>query len=81
MAFDIKGKMETVLLALITLIIIFNLIGNTADDVSDSMTDVCDSGFKLANLFNPNGIMGIVYMAGLLIAAISLALSIGKGVR
>jgi len=66
--------------AVIGLILLLLIIGNSAiiTLINNGLTAICDSGWPLANLFDPNnGVVPMLIVVGIFIGSIGLALGIG----
>jgi len=73
------GKIATgVITAILAIIIVFALVSGTAGTLVNSSTDVAGSGLPLAGLFSSNGIVLLIFMAGILLAVVGLAMKMGK---
>lgn len=68
--FDVSGKVTAIILSIIGIIVIFSILGATSTDLTSSADQVSASGLPLANLFSSNGIILLVFMAGILISLI-----------
>lgn len=64
---------------IVTFIVTFLLVGNTAGDITAAADNISGSGLPLASLFSSNGIVLLIFMAGLLISLASLAFGFAKG--
>lgn len=77
---DITKIVVGVVGLIVTFIVTFLLVGNTAPDLTTAADNISGSGLPLASLFSSNGIVLLIFMAGLLISLVSLAFGFaGKG--
>lgn len=74
----IKNIVVGLVLLIVAFIVTFQIVGSTAGDLSDAATNISTSGLPLASLFASNGIVMLVFMAGLLIALVVMAFSMVK---
>lgn len=79
MAVDIKNIITGVVILIVTIIVSFLLVGNTAGDLTDAADNISGSGLPLASLFSSSGVVLLVFMAGLLITLVVVSLSFAKG--
>ena len=75
---NVKGVIIGVVLLIVTIIVTFLIVGNTAPDITAAADNISGSGLPLANLFASNGVVLLVFMAGLLISIIIISLSLTK---
>lgn len=75
---NIKAVAGGLVIAIISIIIIMQIVGNTANDVVAGAGNVSSSGLPLASLFSSNGVVMLAYVAGILIAIVGLAFAVGK---
>ncbi len=61
---------------IVTFIVSFLLVGNTAGDLTAAADNISGSGLPLASLFSSNGIVLLIFMAGLLVSLVSIAFGI-----
>ena len=78
---NIEGLVVGVVLVIVAIIVIFNLVGASSSSLTTAATNISSSGLPLASLFAANGIVLLIFMAGILIAVISIALKMHKGGR
>lgn len=76
---NVKGVVTGVVLLIVTIIVSFLIVGSTAGDLTTATDNISGSGLPLASLFASNGVVLLVFMAGLLIAIVTIALSFAKG--
>ena len=72
---NVKSIIVGVIGLIITFIVTFLIVGNTAGDITSAADNISGSGLPLASLFSSNGIVLLVFMAGLLITLIGVALT------
>lgn len=68
-------------LLIVAIIVSFQIVGNTSGAVTTAADNISNSGLPLASLFSSNGVVLLVFMAGLLIAMVVLSMSFFKGKR
>lgn len=76
---NVKGVVTGVVLLIVTIIVSFLIVGSTAGDLTTAADNISGSGLPLASLFASNGVVLLVFMARLLIAIVTIALSFAKG--
>ncbi len=64
---NVKSIIVGVIGLIITFIVTFLIVGNTAGDITSAADNISGSGLPLASLFSSNGEVLLVFMAGLLI--------------
>lgn len=74
----IKALITGLLFLIIGFIVVFNLLGATAPTLLSSAEVVNASGLPLASLYAPNGIVLMVFMAGIVVALVVGAFAIFK---
>lgn len=74
---NIKGMVTAVILTIIGIIIVFQIVGSTSTDLTLASGNISSSGLPLANLFAANGVVLLVFMAGILLAIIGVAMKMG----
>lgn len=74
----INSLVTGVVTGIIGIIIIFLLVGNTAGSITDASDNISTSGLPLASLFNSSGVVLLVFMAGIMLAVIGIAMGFGK---
>lgn len=79
MTFNIEKMVSGLILLIIGIVIVFNIVGNTATTLTDASENISGSGLPLANLFAGNGVVLIVFMAGILLAIIFGVLKFARG--
>ena len=75
---NVKGIVTGLVLVIVTIIVSFLLVGNTAGEITTAAGNISGSGLPLASLFSSNGVVLLVFMAGVMIAIITIALKMGK---
>lgn len=68
-----------VVLVIVAIIVIFNLVGSSAVNLTDAADNISGSGLPLASLFAANGIVLLIFMAGILISVVVIAMRMHKG--
>lgn len=68
-----------VILTIVTIIVVFQLVGASATDLTNAGANMTSSGLPLASLFGGTGVVMLIFMAGILIAIVSIALKMHKG--
>ena len=70
------------ILALVGIILVTTIFGETGTDISDGLTNATNSGLKLSDtLFDPSGIGGILVTVGVFIGVLGLILGISGAIR
>ncbi len=80
-AIDLSQIIIGVVLVIIAIIVIFQIVGSTAGDLTDAADNISSSGLPLASLFASNGVVLLVFMAFLLIAVILIAMQMSKAAK
>ncbi len=68
--FDIKAFVVGIIFTIIGTILAFLLVGNLAPDITTAADNISGSGLPLASLFASDGIVLLVFMAGLLVSLV-----------
>jgi hypothetical protein len=76
---NVKGMVTSVILVIIAIIVIFQIVGNTSTDLTNAAGNISGSGLPLASLFQSNGVVLLIFMAGILLAIVGIALKMHKG--
>lgn len=58
---------------IVTFIVVFNLVGGTAGEVTDAAGNISGSGLPLASLFSSSGVLMIVYMIVIFVGLLVIA--------
>ena len=74
---NVKGMVTAVILVIVAIIVIFNIVGGTSASLTDAATNISSSGLPLATLFSSSGVVLLIFMAGILLAVIGMAMKIG----
>lgn len=74
---NVKGIATGVILVIVTIIVVFQLVGNTSNAIAGASNNITASGLPLASLFASNGVVLLIFMAGILLAIVGLALKMG----
>lgn len=75
---NIKMLVQGLLIAVIGLVIVLEMIGETIDDVQDAGDTVNETGAPLSGLYASDSVVPLIYMGVGLLAVLGLAFSIGK---
>lgn len=67
---EIEKKVTGLILLIVGIVVIFNIVGNTATTLTDASTNISSSGLPLASLFSSNGVVMLIFMAGILLTII-----------
>lgn len=70
---SVKSLAFGVLIAVISLIVIMEIAGETIDDIQDAGDTVNATGAPLAGLFASDSIVPLIFLAGILIAVLKVA--------
>ena len=73
-ALDINNIIISVVGLIILIIITFLIVGTTSGDITTAADNISASGLPLASLFSSNGVVLLVFMAGLLLVLIGVSL-------
>lgn len=60
-------------MVIVAIIVIFQIVGNSAGDLSTAAGNISGSGLPMASMFSSNGVVMMCFMAALLIGIISLS--------
>jgi len=71
---DVEKIVTSVVLLIVGIVVIFYLVGNTAGTLITASGNISGSGLPLAGLFSSTGIVLLIFMAGILLTIITLAL-------
>ena len=76
---EAKGMMTSIILVIVAIVIILSIVGNSASTLSAGAATIyynstSYSGLPLASLFSPSGVALLVFMAGILLSVIILAM-------
>ena len=75
---NVKEMVTSLVLLIVAIIVIFQIVGQTSTDLTSAADNISSSGLPLANLFASNGVVLLVFMAGILLSIIVVALSLVK---
>lgn len=75
---DVSNVATAVVGVIVVIIVIFQLVGNSASTLTDAADNISGSGLPLASLFTSTGVVLLIFMAGILIAVVRIALKMGK---
>lgn len=75
---NVKTLVSGVVTLIVGIIIIFLIVGNTSADLTTASGNISGSGLPLASLFASNGVVLLIFMAGILITIVGMALKGGK---
>jgi hypothetical protein len=77
---NVGNQTNNLILLILGIIVIFTLLGATASQLIEAGDNVSASGLPLANLFGGGGIIFLIFMAGILLTIVGIALKKrGKG--
>ena len=65
--------------AIVSIIVVFLIIGGMSSTITDSASNISGSGLPLASLFGSSGVVLIVFMVAVLLGIIALAFKMFKG--
>lgn len=71
---NVKNAAIGVILTIIAIIVVFQLVGNSSDDLVAASGNISASGLPLASLFESSGVVMLIFMAGILIMIVGMAL-------
>lgn len=75
MAVNVKLLVTGVVALIVAIIVSFLIVGGTSASLIAAADNISGSGLPLASLFSSTGVVLLVFMAGLLIAIITISLS------
>lgn len=73
---NIQKGVTSVILVIIGIVLIFQIVGNTAEDLTDASDNISGSGLPLASLFESDGVVLLIFMAGILLAIVGAAFAV-----
>lgn len=78
MSVDVANVATAVIGVIVTIIVIFQLVGSSSNDLILASGNISSSGLPIASLFSSSGVVLLIFMAGILIAVVRIALKMGK---
>lgn len=75
---NVSGKVQGLILLVVGIIVIFSIIGATATDLQLAAGNVSTTTLPLSSLFSPTGVIMMVFMAGILISIVRVAMARGN---
>ena len=75
---NIEKSVTSLIMLIVGIIIIFNILSNTASDLVNAGNNVSATALPLAGLFSGSGVVLLIFMAGILITIVG-AVMIKKG--
>lgn len=66
----VAGMVTGLIMLIIGIVVIFNIVGNSSTTLTDASNNISGSGLPLASMFASNGVVLLVFMAGILLAII-----------
>jgi len=76
---SLKGMVATLVIAIVGLVVIMSVAGETVDDIQASGNLINATGAPLSGLFAGDSVVPLLFLAGVLLAVVGLALGIAKG--
>ena len=76
---SLKGMVATLVIAIVGLVVIMSVAGETVDDIQTAGNLINATGAPLAGLFAGDSVVPLLFLAGVLLAVVGLALGIAKG--
>ena len=76
---SLKGMVATLVIAIVGLVVIMSVAGETVDDVQTAGNLINATGAPLSGLFAGDSVVPLLFLAGVLLAVVGLALGIAKG--
>ena len=76
---SLKGMVATLVIAIVGLVVIMSVAGETVDDIQTAGNLINNTGAPLAGLFAGDSVVPLLFLAGVLLAVVGLALGIAKG--
>ena len=75
---SIGNMIRNVVFVIVGIVVIFYIVGGTSTVLTQAANNISSSGLPLAGLFASNGVVLLIFMAGVLLAIIVLAFGISK---
>ncbi len=75
---NVANIATTVIGVIVAIIVIFNLVGASSTSLTEAADNITASGLPLAALFSSTGVVLLIFMAGILIAVVNIALKMGQ---
>lgn len=75
---NIKGLVTGVIVAIIGLIVVMTITGETITDVQTAGDTINATGAPLSGLFASDSVVPLIFLAGVLLAVIGMAFGIAK---
>ena len=69
----VKGIAMGVIGVIVAIIVVFQLVGNTASELTGAANNISSSGLPMASLFGSSGVTLLIFMLALFIGVIVLA--------
>jgi len=76
---SLKGMVSTLVIAIVGLVVIMSVAGETVDDVQTAGNLINATSAPLSGLFAGDSVVPLLFLAGVLLAVVGLALGIAKG--
>ena len=74
----VSDMIKNVILTIVAIIVIFSIVGGTSSNLTTAADNISGSGLPLASLFASSGVVLLIFMAGVLLAIIGMALKMKK---
>ena len=71
---NVQAMVTGVIITIVAIIVIFSLVGGSSTALTDAADNISGSGLPLSNLFGSSGVVLLIFMAGILLAIIGMAL-------
>ena len=76
---SLKGMVATLVIAIVGLVVIMSVAGETIDDIQTAGNTINATSAPLSGLFAGDSVVPLLFLAGVLLAVVGLALGIAKG--
>ena len=78
---DVGKLITSIVMVIVGIVIIFYIVGGTASTLTDAADNISGSGLPLAALFASNGVVLLIFMAGILLVIIGVSMSMAQLAR
>lgn len=72
---DVNQKVTSLVMLIVGIVVVFYIVGGTASTLTDSADNISGSGLPLAGLFSSNGVVLMIFMAGVLLTIIGAVMA------
>ena len=75
---DVSSLVTSVVMVIVGIVVIFYVVGGTSATLTAAADNISGSGLPLAGLFSSNGVVLLIFMAGILLTIIGVSLGVAK---